>query len=305
MLRVPDGGRVENRACDGAANPYLAMAVQLAAGLDGIDRGLDPGEPNRDNLHALAPEAVAARGIRALPPTLLHAADELVTDDVLREALGKTPDGDYIDYYAQVKRDEFRAWHSGGERLGSRALPDALLSACRRSSRPDLRRGHGLGRWLPSREGLVKGTNWWGAFVIGLAGTILVTGIAPYVVQGTGALGIILIGVMTIAGCFLCLCLAELATMWPDRTGGIPVVRDRVVPAAGRRQGGAAHRRDLGLGLLAGLVPGRADQRDPDRVLPGGAVQLQPRPPDRPGRHHLGHPDRRHDHAHLLRAAGG
>ncbi|HEY1003536.1 MAG TPA: amino acid permease [Streptosporangiaceae bacterium] len=70
--------------------------------------------------------------------------------------------------------------------------------------------------------GLRKGTNWWGAFVIGLAGTILVTGIAPYVVQGTGALGIILIGVMTIAGCFLCLCLAELATMWPDRTGGIP-----------------------------------------------------------------------------------
>ena len=70
--------------------------------------------------------------------------------------------------------------------------------------------------------GLRKDTNWWGAFVIGLAGTILVTGIAPYVVQGTGALGIILIGVMTLAGCFLCLCLAELATMWPDRTGGIP-----------------------------------------------------------------------------------
>jgi glutamine synthetase len=113
MLRVPDGGRVENRACDGSANPYLAMAAQLAAGLDGIDRGLDPGEPNRDNLHVMAPEAVAARGIRALPPTLLHAADELVTDDVLREALGKTPDGDYIDYYAQVKRDEFRAWHAG------------------------------------------------------------------------------------------------------------------------------------------------------------------------------------------------
>src|SRR5579859_4474848 len=74
---------------------------------------------------------------------------------------------------------------------------------------------------LPEK-GLAKGTNWWGAFVIGLAGTILVTGIAPYVAQGTGALGIILIGVMTIAGCFLCLCLAELGTMWPDRTGGIP-----------------------------------------------------------------------------------
>jgi glutamine synthetase len=112
MLRVPEGGRVENRACDGSANPYLALAVQLAAGLDGIDRGLDPGEPNRDNLHTVPPEIVAGRGIRVLPPTLLHAADELVADDVLREALGKTPGGDYIDYYAQVKRDEFRAWHS-------------------------------------------------------------------------------------------------------------------------------------------------------------------------------------------------
>jgi glutamine synthetase len=112
MLRVPDGGRVENRACDGAANPYLAMAVQLAAGLDGIDRGLDPGEPNRDNLHVLSADEVARRGIRSMPPTLLHAVDELVADDVVRDALGKTPDGDYVDYYAQVKREEFRAWHS-------------------------------------------------------------------------------------------------------------------------------------------------------------------------------------------------
>ncbi len=112
MLRVPDAGRVENRGCDGSANPYLAMAAQLAAGLDGIDRGLEPGEPNRDNLHVLPAEEVARRGIRSLPPTLLHAADQLVADDVLRDALGKTPDGDYIDYYAQVKRTEFHSWHS-------------------------------------------------------------------------------------------------------------------------------------------------------------------------------------------------
>jgi len=85
---------------------------------------------------------------------------------------------------------------------------------------------------LPEK-GLVKGTNWWGAFVIGLAGTILVTGIAPYVVQGTGALGIVLMGVMTVAGCFLCL---------PRRTGDAvagphrrhPVLRDRILPAADR-----------------------------------------------------------------------
>jgi glutamine synthetase len=112
MLRVPDGTRVENRGCDGSANPYLALAVQLAAGLDGIDRELDPGEPNIDNLYLLSPEEIAARGIRALPPTLLHAADSLVADDVLRTALGKTSHGDYIDYYAKVKREEFYAWHS-------------------------------------------------------------------------------------------------------------------------------------------------------------------------------------------------
>ena len=112
MLRVPDAGRVENRGCDGSANPYLAAAAQLAAGLDGIDRGLDPGEPNSDNLYVLSAEEVTRRGIQVLPPTLLHAADALVGDDVLREALGKTPDGDYIDYFAKVKREEFQAWHS-------------------------------------------------------------------------------------------------------------------------------------------------------------------------------------------------
>ena len=112
MLRVPEAGRVENRGCDGSANPYLAVAAQLAAGLDGIDRGLDPGEPNRENLHAMSAEEVARRGIQVLPLTLLHAADALVADDVLREALGKTPDGDYIDYFAKIKREEFQAWHS-------------------------------------------------------------------------------------------------------------------------------------------------------------------------------------------------
>jgi len=112
MLRVPDAGRVENRGCDGAANPYLALSAQLAAGLDGIDRALDPGEPNRDNLHTLSAEEVASRGIKTLPPTLLHAADALVADGVLREALGKTPEGHYADYYAKVKRAEFHAWHS-------------------------------------------------------------------------------------------------------------------------------------------------------------------------------------------------
>jgi glutamine synthetase len=88
------------------------MAVQLAAGLDGIDQGVDPGEPNLDNLYLLSPEEISARGIRSMPVTLFHAMDELVKDDVLRDALGKTPDGDYLDYYAKIKRQEFLAWHA-------------------------------------------------------------------------------------------------------------------------------------------------------------------------------------------------
>jgi amino acid transporter len=70
--------------------------------------------------------------------------------------------------------------------------------------------------------GLAKHTNWWGAFVVGLAGTILVTGIAPFAVQGMGASAILYMGVNTIFGLILCLCLAELACMWPDRAGGVP-----------------------------------------------------------------------------------
>lgn len=112
MLRVPEGGRVENRGMDGAANPYLALTVQLAAGLDGIDRKLDPGPPNEDNLYAMDPAEVAARGIQAMPLTLNDAVAELVGDEVLREALGKVPGGDYIDYFAETKRNEFRDWHA-------------------------------------------------------------------------------------------------------------------------------------------------------------------------------------------------
>src|SRR5450756_1921706 len=73
-----------------------------------------------------------------------------------------------------------------------------------------------------AKTGLQKGTNWWGAFVIGLAGTILVTGIAPFAVASMGASAIFWMGLNTVFGLVLCLCLAELATMWPDRAGGVP-----------------------------------------------------------------------------------
>src|SRR6188472_2662045 len=70
--------------------------------------------------------------------------------------------------------------------------------------------------------GLSRETNWWGAFVVGLAGTILVTGIAPVMVTTLGAASIPLIVFITITGYLLCLLLAELSAMMPERTGGAP-----------------------------------------------------------------------------------
>lgn len=71
-------------------------------------------------------------------------------------------------------------------------------------------------------QSLHRRTNWWGAFVIGLAGTILVTGIAPFAVQGMGAASVPVFIAVTAAGVMLCFCLAELAAMMPHRTGGLP-----------------------------------------------------------------------------------
>src|SRR6266446_1191928 len=70
--------------------------------------------------------------------------------------------------------------------------------------------------------GLKQETNWWGAFVIGLAGTILVTGIAPVMVTALGASSIPLIIIVTLSGYMLCLLLAELSALMPERTGGSP-----------------------------------------------------------------------------------
>lgn len=99
FVRVPDGNRIELRGGDGAANPYLAAAAALAAGLDGIERGLDPGEPG-----------AAGKGPE-LPPTLLHAVDALQADDVISGALDAAGTG-VSRYFADLKREEFFDWHA-------------------------------------------------------------------------------------------------------------------------------------------------------------------------------------------------
>jgi glutamine synthetase len=111
MLRIPAPGRIEDRTIDGSANPYLAAAAVLAAGLDGIENGLDAGEPNSENLYDYTYEELTGRGMRALPANLLDAVGELERDDVLREALGRGRNEDYADYYIRVKRNEWFRYH--------------------------------------------------------------------------------------------------------------------------------------------------------------------------------------------------
>jgi glutamine synthetase len=111
MLRVPGPGRIEDRTIDGGCNPYLAATVLLAAGMDGIDRGLDAGEPNAGNMYELTPEQVQDAGIQILPANLLDATRELERDEALRAALGRGIDEDYVDYYIRVKRREWASYH--------------------------------------------------------------------------------------------------------------------------------------------------------------------------------------------------
>jgi glutamine synthetase len=112
MLRIPAAGRIEDRTVDGSCNPYLAAAVILAAGLDGIERDLDPGEPTSAlNLHELDDEQRSALGVEMLPANLLDATRELEQDDVMRAALGRCEREDYLDYFVRVKRGEWQEAH--------------------------------------------------------------------------------------------------------------------------------------------------------------------------------------------------
>jgi glutamine synthetase len=93
MIRIPDrrgpGTRVELRTPDPAANPYLALAVQLAAGLDGIATEADAREPVNTNIWEMSHREKRRLRIDDLPRNLEEACDELEKDDVIRNALGE------------------------------------------------------------------------------------------------------------------------------------------------------------------------------------------------------------------------
>lgn len=104
MLRLP-GNRycVENRAVDMSNNPYLAAAISLAAGLDGIERELDPGEPLNDDLYRRGRKELKEAGIALLPRTLLHALEAFEADSIGTAAFGSF----YRDIYLQHKLCEW------------------------------------------------------------------------------------------------------------------------------------------------------------------------------------------------------
>ena len=93
MVRIPDAGRLEFRLADGAANPYLLQAVLLAAGLDGIERKLDPGKRLDIDMYT---EGHKVRGAKKLPLNMLDAIREFGKDKYLSATMGAEFSAAYI-----------------------------------------------------------------------------------------------------------------------------------------------------------------------------------------------------------------
>jgi len=124
MIRVPErrgkGTRVEFRMPDPSCNPYLALAVQLAAGMDGVRNRIDPGPPVDTNVWELSEEERAKYDMRTLPANLGEAIGELEGSQVLRDALGEHIFRNFIsakkkewsEYIAQVTDWEVKKYLS-------------------------------------------------------------------------------------------------------------------------------------------------------------------------------------------------
>jgi glutamine synthetase len=101
--RTPEGARMELRSPDPSCNPYLALAVMLHAGLDGIERGLEAPPPVRENIYEFDEQKRREYDIETLPPNLGRAVDALEDDDVILDALGNH----VADKFIEAKRREW------------------------------------------------------------------------------------------------------------------------------------------------------------------------------------------------------
>ncbi|HEX6199756.1 MAG TPA: type I glutamate--ammonia ligase [Thermoanaerobaculia bacterium] len=112
LVRVPAkrgmSTRCEVRVPDPACNPYLALAVMLASGLDGIDKKIEPGEPINKNIFEMSERQKRRLKIKQLPANLSEALDNLEKDPVVKDALG----GHILENYLRAKRQEWAEYIS-------------------------------------------------------------------------------------------------------------------------------------------------------------------------------------------------
>jgi len=112
LVRVPsqrgEGTRLELRSPDPSCNPYLALAVTLEAGMDGVRRGLEPPPPVNRNIYALDETERLHLGIPSLPGSLEEALDELLADEVITRALGSH----ILERFVEAKRLEAEAYRT-------------------------------------------------------------------------------------------------------------------------------------------------------------------------------------------------
>jgi glutamine synthetase len=99
----------ELKASDASCNPYLALGALIAAGLDGLERGLEPPKPVEIDPANLSDEERAARGVDRMPSTQAEALDALAADGLLLGALGTDLAGSYL----AVRRSEWDAYSAG------------------------------------------------------------------------------------------------------------------------------------------------------------------------------------------------
>ena len=116
LLRVLGGAgdaatRIENRGGEPSANPYLYIASQLVAGLDGIDQAVDPGPPDTDPY---------TTDHTRLPASLADALDQLEREEVFRRELGEV----FMTYYVKLKRAELARYLSHCKAKGDNAATD-------------------------------------------------------------------------------------------------------------------------------------------------------------------------------------
>ena len=105
-IKKPSAIRVEYRGADPSCNPYLAITAQLAAGLDGIKKKIDPGDPLMVDVYELSPKEKREYGVGELPTTLRDALDHLASDELMQKVLGSH----IFDAFMSLKIDEWNQY---------------------------------------------------------------------------------------------------------------------------------------------------------------------------------------------------